>query len=83
MSKYLSIPSHSGIPENTIQVKKGVAVMLCLNLSIDGRLTNGRKVVVLDIKPHILQVETLDEERTVHWLPWMVFTSITKQRGCF
>ena len=54
MSEYLSALSHSGIPENTIRLIKGVAVMLCRSLSIDGRLTDGTKVVVLDIKPHIL-----------------------------
>ena len=81
MSEYLSALSHSGIPENTIWLIEGVAVMLCTcgNLSIDGRLTDGTKAVVLDIKPHILQVETLDEGRTDHWLPRMVFTSISKQ----
>ena len=32
--------AHNGVPSHSIRVKKGVAVMLTRNLSIDERLTN-------------------------------------------
>ncbi|CAM9337421.1 unnamed protein product, partial [Ectocarpus sp. 13 AM-2016] len=68
-----------GVPSNAIGLNKDVVVMLCRNMSIDERLPNGTKVVVLDINPLILQVKTLDAEGTVHWLPRVAFSFITWQ----
>lgn len=72
MSEYLSLLQPPGIPAHTINLKKGVVVMLCRNMSVDDRLTNGTKVVVLDINPYTLQVQTLDDG-TIHWLPRITF----------
>lgn len=79
MSDFLSHMSQSGVPQNTIHLKKGVVVMLCRNLSLDERLTNGTKVLVLDISTHVLRIQTLDEQRTIHILPRIAFSFITWQ----
>ncbi|CAM9702615.1 unnamed protein product, partial [Ectocarpus sp. 13 AM-2016] len=79
MSEYLSHLTVSGVPAITIRLKKGVVVMLCRNMSILERLTNDTKVVVLDIKPHVLQVQTLHDHGTMHWLPRVGFNFVTWQ----
>lgn len=76
MSDYLSLLQPSGVPAHTITLKKGVVVMLCRNLSVDDGLTNGTKVVVVDIKPYTLQVQTLDTG-TIHCIPRISFKFIT------
>ena len=78
MSEYLSLLRPSGVPSHTITLKKGVVVMLCRNLSIDHRLTNGTKVLVEDIQPYTLQVRTLDTG-TTHFIPRISFKFITSQ----
>lgn len=78
MSEYLSLLRPSGVPSHTIKLKKGVVVMLCRNLSIDHRLSNGTKVVVEDIKPYTLQVRTLDTG-TIHFIPRISFKFVTTQ----
>ncbi|CAN0439159.1 unnamed protein product, partial [Ectocarpus fasciculatus] len=78
MSDYLSLLQPPGIPAHTIRLKKGVVVMLCRNLSIDDKLTNGSKVLVMDINAYTLQVKTLDDG-TIHWLPRITFKFVTWQ----
>lgn len=78
MSEYLSLLQPAGVPAHTIHLKTDVVVMLCRNLSVDDRLTNGTKVVLLEIKPYTLKVQTLDDA-SVHWLPRITFKFITWQ----
>ncbi|CAN0450238.1 unnamed protein product, partial [Ectocarpus sp. 8 AP-2014] len=78
MSQFLNQMEHSGVPSHEIQLKVGVVVMLCRNLSIDDCLTNGTKVIVQDIQPFTLQVKTV-VKGDIFWLPRIAFNFVTDQ----
>ena len=78
MNGYLEQLAHGGVPAHTITLKKGIVVMLTRNISIDDRLTNGSKVLVVDIQPYTLLVKTLDTNKT-HWIPRIIFKFVTSR----
>ncbi|CBJ30931.1 conserved unknown protein [Ectocarpus siliculosus] len=51
MSQFLNQMEPSSVPSHDINLKVGVVVLLCRNLSIDDCLTNGTKVVLSRFNP--------------------------------
>lgn len=67
MTDYLFTRQQSGVMSHVLNLKLGVCVMRTRNLDVSSGLTNGAKVIVLNVTPYTLHVSTL-KHGTIHWI---------------
>ena len=62
--EYLNTLTPTGLPLHTLTLKQGAVVMLLRNLNLKAGLCNGTRLLVLELKPHVLMCEILTNRST-------------------
>ena len=57
--EYLNTLTPTGLPLHTLTLKRGAVVMLLRNLNLKSGLCNGTRLMVLDMKAHVIMCEIL------------------------
>ena len=57
--EYLNTLTPTGLPLHTLTLKQGAVVMLLRNLNLKAGLCNGTRMLILEMKPHVLMCEIL------------------------